>query len=120
MTAVGHLESKTRRRVIALVRVQLGYENPGDWRDREDTRNIETRLLARFLVRQGHSRVLITKATREFEQAAALGDGRNLYEANREAYRLRRYGASVRPGVDENEGIRIRALQYNWKRTLNH
>ena len=33
MTAVGHLESKTRRRVIALVRDQLGYEYPGDGRN---------------------------------------------------------------------------------------
>ncbi len=39
---------------------------------------------------------------REFEKAAALGGGRNLYEANRKAYRLLRYGARVKPGVEEN------------------
>ena len=102
MTRVGDLEVKTQRRVIALFRDRLGYEYLGDWRDRDDNRNIETRLLERFLVGQGHSTVLIAKAIREFEKAAALGGGRNLYEANREAYRLLRYGARVKPGVEEN------------------
>ncbi len=102
MTAVGDLEVKTQRRVIALFRDRLGYEYLGDWRDRDDNRNIETRLLERFLVGQGHAPVLIAKAMREFEKAVALGGGRNLYEANRDAYGLLRYGARVRPGVEEN------------------
>ncbi len=102
MAAVGDLEVKTQRRVIALFRDRLGYQYLGDWRDRDDNRNIETRLLERFLVDQGHASVLIAKAMREFEKAAALGGGRNLYEANGEAYRLLRYGAKVKPGVEEN------------------
>ena len=102
MTAVGDLEFETQRRVIALFQDRLGYEYLGDWRDREDNANIEVHLLERFLVRQGHSPVLIDKAVRELEKAAALGGGRNLYEANREAYRLLRYGARVKPGVEEH------------------
>ena len=102
MAAVGDLEVKTQRRVIALLRDRLGYEYLGDWRDRDDNRNIETRLLERFLLGQGHSPVLIAKAMREFDKAAALGGGRSLYEANREAYRLLRYGARVKPEVEEN------------------
>ena len=102
MAAVGDLEAKTQRRVIALLRHRLGYEYLGDWRDRDDNRNIETHLLERFLADQGHAPVLIAKAIREFEKAAALGAGRSLYEANREAYRLLRYGARVKPGVEEN------------------
>ena len=118
MTRVGDLEVKTQRRVIALFRDRLGYEYLGDWRDRDDNRNIETRLLERFLVGQGHSTVLIAKAIREFKKAAALGGGRNLYEANREAYRLLRYGAKVKPGVEENTAT-VRLI--DWKDpTANH
>ena len=112
MTAVGELEIKAQRRVIALFRDRLGYEYLGDWRDREDNRNIETRLLERFLARRGHAPVLIAKAIREFDKAAALGGGRNLYEANREAYRLLRYGAKVKPGVEENTAT-VRLI--DWK-----
>ena len=118
MAAVGDLEIKTQRRVIALFRDRLGYEVLGDWRERDDNRNIETRLLERFLVGQGHSTVLIARAMREFERAAALGGGRNLYEANREAYRLVRYGARVKPGVEENaQTVHL----IDWKNpTANH
>ena len=117
MTDVGDLESKTQRRVIALFRDRLGYEYLGDRRDR-DNRNIETRLLERFLTRQGHDPGLIAKAVREFEKAAALGGGRNLYEANREAYGLLRYGAKVKPGVEENTAT---VHLIDWKDpTANH
>ena len=118
MAAVGDLEVKTQRRVIALFRDRLGYEYLGDWRDRDDNRNIEIRLLERFLVGQGHAPVLIAKAMREFEKAAALGGGRSLYEANREAYRLLRYGAKVKPGVEENTAT---VHLVNWKNPVaNH
>ncbi|MXX33955.1 MAG: HsdR family type I site-specific deoxyribonuclease [Gemmatimonadetes bacterium] len=117
-TAVGELEIKTQRRVVKLFRDRLGYEYLGDWRDREDNRNIETGLLERFLVRQGHPRALMTKAIRELEKAAALGGGRNLYEANREAYRLLRYPARIKPGVEKNTAD-VRLI--DWKDPLaNH
>ncbi len=102
MTRVGDLEVKTHRRVIALFRDRLGYEYLGDWRDRDDNRNIETGLLELFLVGLGHSPVLVARAMRAFERSGALGGGRNLHETNRETYRLLRYGARVRPGIEEN------------------
>ena len=102
MISVGDLEANTQRRVIALFRDRLGYEYLGDWRERDDNRNIETCLLERFLAGQGHAPALISKAVREFEKAAALGSGRNLYEANRESYSLLRYGAKIKLGVEEN------------------
>ena len=100
--AVGDLEIKTQRRVVAPFRDRLGYEYLGDWRDREANRNIDAGLLARFLVRQGHPRAWTAEAIRELEKPAALGGGRNLYEANREAYRLLRYPARIKPGVEKN------------------
>ena len=97
MTAVGELEFRIQRRVIALFRDRLGYEYLGDWRDREATTGT-----SRPACLSGSSpvevtlRSLIAKAIREVEKAAALGGGQNLYEANREAYRLLRYGARVK------------------------
>ena len=102
MTAVGDLEFRPQRRVIALFRECLDYEYLGDWRDREGNRNIEPGLLEPRLARQGHSPVLIAKVLREFEKAATLGGGRSLFEANREALCLIRYGARVKPEVEEN------------------
>ena len=81
MTTVGDLGFRPQRRVIALFRERLSYEYLGDWRDQEGNRNIERGLLELFLARQGHSPVLIAKVLREFENAAALGGGRSLYEA---------------------------------------
>ena len=102
MAPVGDLEARTQRRVIALLRDRLGYKYLGDWRERVDNRNIETSLLEAFLDRQGHSLGLIERAVRKFERAAALGSGQNLYEANREAYTMLRYGAKVKRAVEEN------------------
>ncbi|MYG34282.1 MAG: HsdR family type I site-specific deoxyribonuclease [Gemmatimonadetes bacterium] len=102
MTPVGEREIKTQRRVVALFRDGLGYRYLGDWRERDGNRNVESRILASFLKRGGHSANLIAKAVAKLDQAAALGGSRTLYEANREVYTLLRYGARVRPGVGQD------------------
>ena len=101
MTKVGALEIETQRRVVSHFRDHLGYRYLGNWRDRPNNRNIETDYLTRFLERQGHSPALITKALHQLDQAAALGGGRTLYDANRDVYGLLRYGARVSPGLGE-------------------
>ncbi len=102
MTPVGEKEIETQRRVVALFRDGLGYRYLGDWRDRDGNRNVESRILASFLERGGHSANLIAKAVAKLDQAAALGGSRTLYEANREVYGLLRYGARVRPRVGQD------------------
>ncbi len=101
MTPVGEREIHTQRRVVGLFR-DLGYRYLGDWRDREDNRNVEREILTPFLERSGRSASLIEKAIDKLEQAAALGGSRSLYDANREVYDLLRYGAKVSPGVGRN------------------
>ena len=101
MTAVGELEIRAQRRVIALFRDHLGYAYLGNWHERQDNRNIEREFLEQFLTRQGQAPDLITKAIDKLEKAAALGGSRTLYGANREVYGLLRYGAKVRPRVGE-------------------
>ena len=61
---------------------QLGYDYLGNWKDRVGTSNIEVELLARNLRARGYDDVLITKAVAQLKKAAAIGAGRDLYEAN--------------------------------------
>ena len=76
------LERVTQNRIVKLFKEQLGYEYLGDWKDR-DNKNIESdRRLKPFLQKQGYSDKLIERALRELDQAAALGDGRSLCDAN--------------------------------------
>lgn len=102
IAADGDLEVEAQRRVITLFRDRLGCEYLGDWRDREDNRNIKKRLLERLLARQGRGLVLIAKVIGESKKAAALGGGRNLYEANREACQILRDETRI----EENDGRR--------------
>jgi len=101
MSEVGQLERATQNRIVKLFCEQLGYSYLGNWIDRPDNSNIEKGLLVAWLKRQGVSDVLITRALRELENASALGEGRHLYDANKDVYRLLRYGVKVKDGVGE-------------------
>lgn len=106
MSAIGQKERATQNRVIRLFRDTLGYQYLGNWYDREDNSNIEKGLLADWLSRRGVSEGLIKRTFRELEHAAALGDGRHLYEANKDFYSLLRYGVKVKEGAgDQNQTV---------------
>lgn len=102
MSDVGQREKETQNRIVALFRERLDYEYLGDWHDREEhNSNIETVLLADWLKKRGFNDILIKRALRELEHAAALGDGRHLYDANRDVYSLLRYGVKVKESAGE-------------------
>ncbi len=101
MSTVGQREKATQNRVVKLFQEQLGYEYLGDWQYRPDNSNIETDLLSKWLTRQGVSETLIGRAMYQLDQAAALGEGRNLYDVNKDVYSLLRYGVKVKEGVGE-------------------
>tara|TARA_R100000306_G_scaffold57998_1_gene56326 strand:- start:1958 stop:5068 length:3111 start_codon:yes stop_codon:yes gene_type:complete len=102
MSDVGQKERKTQNRIVELFREQLEYDYLGDWHDREELNsNIETGLLESWLGKRGVSDTLIKRALRELEHAAALGDGRHLYDANKNVYSLLRYGVKVKEGAGE-------------------
>jgi len=42
MSTVGQKEKKTQQRVVKLFRERLGYDDLGDWTDREDNSNKKT------------------------------------------------------------------------------
>ena len=98
---VGQIERKTQNRVVGLFQSALGYEYLGNWEYREGNSKIEAELLTQNLRARGYDDNLITKAVDQLKKAAALGGGRDLYEANREVYELLRYGVKVRPAMGE-------------------
>ncbi|HIK12237.1 MAG TPA: type I restriction endonuclease subunit R [Oscillatoriaceae cyanobacterium M33_DOE_052] len=101
MIKVGQLERFTQNRVIELFQTQLGYTYLGNWKDRANNRNIEADYLTQWLTQQGISDTLINKTLRELDKAAALGEIQNLYDANKDVYRLLRYGVKVKSGAGE-------------------
>ncbi|MFC1513019.1 type I restriction endonuclease subunit R [Thermodesulfobacteriota bacterium] len=102
MSTVGQRERETQERVVKFFQDQLGYDYLGNWEYRKGNRNVEPELLASWLATRGVSpTTLITKTLRELDRAAALGEGHNLYDANKEVYSLLRYGVKVKEGAGE-------------------
>ena len=101
MSQVGQRERATQTRVVRLFREQLGYHYLGDWQEQERSSPIEKNLLTAWLKRQGVSDTLINRAFRSLELACALGEGRHLYDANKDVYSLLRYGVKVKEGAGE-------------------
>ena len=62
---------------------------------------IETGLLTAWLQKRGINDALITRAIRQLDTAAALGEGKKLYYANKDVYRLLRYGVKDKEGAGE-------------------
>lgn len=101
MNNVGQIERITQDRIIRLLRHHLDYVYLGNWARRENNQNIEKEYLDNWLRRRGVSEALITRAFHELDQARALGDGKNLYDANKAVYSLLRYGVKVKAGAGE-------------------
>jgi type I restriction enzyme, R subunit len=102
MNGVGQIEKITQQRVVKLFCETLDYDYLGNWKYRESNRNFEEELLRTFLTqKQGYGDNLITRALFLLDKAA--GDtSKSLYDRNRSAYELLRYGVKVRPDVGEN------------------
>jgi len=98
---VGQLERKTQNRVVKFFKEQLDYDYLGDWEYREGNSNIETDLLTKWLKNRDISEALIKRTLRKLDAAAALGEGKKLYDANKEVYRLLRYGVKEKEGTGE-------------------
>ncbi|GAB4253218.1 MAG: hypothetical protein Kow0027_18430 [Saprospiraceae bacterium] len=93
----------TQKKVIAFFCEVLGYEYLGNKKDQLDNGNIEENLLKAWLNKRGYGGRLIDQAFKRMHQAAAIiGGSKNLYEANREVYRLLRYGVKVQTGLGEH------------------
>ena len=101
MSIVGQRERATQNRIVAFFQNELGYRYLGNWQDRDGNKNIETGLLTAWLQKRGVSDALITRVIRQLDTAAALGEGKKLYYANKDVYRLLRYGVKDKEGAGE-------------------
>ena len=98
---VGQRERTTQNRVVRIFKDELGYDYLGNWEYRGNNRNVEPDLLTAWLCKQGVSGTLIGKALRQLDAESALGEGKKLYYANKEVYRLLRYGVKIKEGAGQ-------------------
>jgi type I restriction enzyme R subunit len=101
MSNVGQKERETQNRVVKFFKEQLNYDYLGNWEYREGNSNIEKDLLHKWLKGRGISDALITRTLRQLDTAAALGEGKKLFDANKDVYRLLRYGVKEKEGAGE-------------------
>ncbi len=117
MSDVGQRERPVQNRVVLLFTDRLAYRYLGNWQYRAGNSNMEEQLLSDWLRRRGKSETLITRALHRLTQAASLGEGRTLYEANREVYGLLRYGVKVRESAGEqSQTVRL----IDWEKPENN
>jgi len=102
MTRVGQVERATQDRVIKLFTDQLGYKYLGNLKDKEDNKNVETKLLKKYLKRRGYSQKLIERALYQLNKAVS-NQSESLYHVNKEVYGYLRYGIEVRESIGENK-----------------
>ncbi|GAA1821038.1 type I restriction endonuclease subunit R [Agromyces neolithicus] len=108
MSDVGQIERKAQDRVVQLFREQLSYDYLGNWEYREGNSNLEVGLLTQNLKARGYDDNLISRALDQLTKAASVGAGHDLYEANRDVYRLLRFGVKVKPRIgDQTETVRL-------------
>jgi len=100
MSNVGEKECVTQNRIINLFRDHLNYKYLDDFKHQEKT-NIEVDLLKPFLKSQGYNDTLINEVLDKLKKEATLKSGYNLYDANKNVYRLLRYGVRVKEDVSE-------------------
>lgn len=106
MSNVGQRERATQNRIVQFFQTDLGYRYLGDWQDRANNKNIEVDILVNWLKKRGVSEALINRAIRQLDTAAALGEGKKLYYANKDVYRLLRYGVKDKEGAgQQNETV---------------
>ena len=97
-TNIGAKERVTQNRLIGLFKGILRYDYLGNWEKRENNSNIEEELLKAYLTRRNYADKEIRRAVTELKQTANSLSG-GLYNANKEVYRLLRYGVNVQAEI---------------------
>ena len=114
---IGKPERASQNRVIQLFQDELGYTYLGDWEEEIRTQPIEEDLLFQYLTKNNrYSSELAQKAVDALVKAATnLSD--DLYEANKEVYKLLRYGVTVREELGQPKET---VWLIDWKNTTNN
>lgn len=101
MNDVGQIERHTQNRIVKLFREQLQYKYLGNWEDNPNNSNIEELYLKDYLIKKaGYPEALAKRAIYLLKTEANTAD-RNLYNNNKEVYKMLRYGVEVSAGPGE-------------------
>ena len=114
---IGKPERASQNRVIQFFQDELGYTYLGDWEEEIRTQPIEEDLLYQYLTKNNrYSSELAQKAVDALVKAATnLSD--DLYEANKQVYKLLRYGVTVREELGQPKET---VWLIDWKNTKNN
>lgn len=102
MSDIGQIERATQDRLIKFFTNEMGYRYLGNWEERKNNKNVEPEILSNFLKKSGYSTSLIKKALREIVIKAG-SDTDDLYDLNKEVYKMLRYGIKIRETKGENK-----------------
>jgi type I restriction enzyme R subunit len=111
MSNIAQIERHTQNRIVKLFTEQLGYVYLGNWEERANNSNIEEELLKNYLAKAGYSAELSKRAIYHLQSEARNND-RNLYNNNKEVYKLLRYGKEVTASASEKYQ-RIHFINWN-------
>src|ERR1039458_4592783 len=100
MNDIGKSERVTQNRVIKLFVNELGYGYLGDCTDRDGNSNVEEDVLSPWLAKRGNTPAQINAALYKL-RTEADNHSRDLYENNKEVYKLLRYGVQVKTEASE-------------------
>ncbi len=100
-SVVGQSERDTQKRVKALMQLELGYRDLGNWQERDNNSNVEEDILKNWLLKR-YSPNLVDKVVFALTQITAK-QTQNLYDVNKEVYSLLRYGITVQSEVGQNK-----------------
>ena len=113
MSSVGQIERLTQNRIVKLFREQLNYTYLGNYEERENNSNIEEELLTNYLVNKAKYPKDVANRAIYYLQSTSKNNDRNLYNNNKEVYKLLRYGQEVSAGAGE----RYQRIHYiNWEK----
>ncbi|MEN9302156.1 MAG: hypothetical protein RL264_585 [Bacteroidota bacterium] len=113
---IGKSERSTQNRIIQLFQEELNYSYLGNWQEEQRTLPVEEELLLGFLLQQGYSEELARKAIDKLIKTASnLSEG--LYEANKQVYKLLRYGITVKEELGQPKET---VWLIDWKNTSNN
>ena len=100
MNGIEQAERETQTRVVRLIE-RFGYRPLGSLQHVYDNAPIRQDDLRAWLRGRGVPEALVTRAVTQLTDAAAIGGGRSLYDANRDVYDLLRGGAKVKGDSDD-------------------
>jgi type I restriction enzyme R subunit len=114
---IGKTERQTQDRVILQLHNEMGYDYLGYWEEEPRSSPIEENLLLSFLTeKQKLSTAIAKKAIDEFTKVAS-NLSNSLYEANKETYKLLRYGVTVREELGQPKQT---VWLIDWNNTANN